>query len=157
MCFRRSWLLLGILLIPIAVRADDHRADFYVGFSGGNGASTLLGAHQEFAKVFPQEGAKFLSIFGDFSVQFGSHDDKDVTQVTYMGGARATIGKSDGRHKFFFHGLGGRVYTNDGVDSGNDWALGGGFGYECLLAHAQPFDGWGIPRADRLHQPLWHP
>ena len=143
MCFRRSWLLLGILLIPTAVRADDHRADIYAGFAGGGGASKLFGFSEAVAVAIPKF-KKVSFVPSDVSVEFGSHGDQGVTQVAYLVGARLTIAKPRLRSKVSFHALGGNVYTNDGTPDKNNGAFALGAGWEWIPTPTKPSKGLGF-------------
>lgn len=152
---RVACFVLGVLLIPTLARADSHIADFYSGFSGGGGGSTLLGFHQSFAKAWAEPPWCKLSAVGDVSVQFGSHNGRDVTQVVYSGGPRCTFAKHDWRNLLQAQLLVGGVYTNDGVAEPNDKALVLGVTYDRALTKAStrdtPFKGWGVRvEADRV-------
>jgi hypothetical protein len=154
MRIRRSWLVLGILLVSTTARADDHRADWFGGLSGGRG-STLVGVHQSYALTLGMPD--FSVVVADFAVQFGSHNGSDVTQVPYMAGLRANFWKPDHKkHLFFAQVLGGGLYRNSGVTSGNggaksgnDGAIALGVGWEFLPARQESGgqtigDTWGI-------------
>jgi hypothetical protein len=146
MRLRLSGLVLAIVLVPTLANADDHRADWYGGFSGGGGGSKLFGFHESLGIGFPQTKAENLSIVGDLSVHFGSSDaGTDVTQVAFMGGARYTFAKDNSRHKPSAHFLAGTVYSNDGGSGGKNGAIAVGGTYEFLLKRgAAPMSGWGI-------------
>src|SRR5262245_34989849 len=145
MRIRYTCLVLGLLLlVPTSARADSHNADAYGGGSGGGGGSTLGGFIVAFGKTQLQDGRKkvLLGGAGGASVQFGTHNDRQVTQVIWGVGPRFTIAPTGTRN--FFHTmvqLSG-VYTNDGRDiqngkeKPNDFAVVVGAAYDHALTGA---------------------
>lgn len=143
----RLWcLVLIVVLVPALARADDHWADYYAAFSGGDGASKLFGFHQALAVTSPGAPSHYLSfVVTDVSIQKGSHDGSGVSQATFLWGGRVTLSKPGHRVKPSLHGLLGVVST-DGVADGASFAgaIGGGLEY---LPHPQDPDrkkGFGI-------------
>jgi len=138
----RSWLVLGMLLIPTAVRADDHRADLYGGASRGGGGSTLGGFHQTLALGSARPVSKDLSfVLADVSAHFGN----DVTQVAVMGGVRWTLfAKREQKHKVSGRGLLGLVHSNDGAPGPKDFAGAVGVSWEYIPTPTEPSKGWGV-------------
>ncbi len=131
MRMRLIGFVLGILAIPALASADGHRWDGYIGGSGGDGASKLGGIHQAIGIALG--GAHRVSIVGDFSTQFGSHDGIPVTQFAYMTGARVALSKYEQKFKPSAHVLFGGVYQNDGRSSDTtDGAVAVGFGIEYV-------------------------
>jgi hypothetical protein len=121
MRIRFACLVLGVLLVPGALRADSHFADFYGGGSGGGGGSKLGGFIVALGKgqTQPTTGDLKKVLFGGVgsaSVQFGSHDDgRSVTQVVWSLGPRFTFEKNrDSRNFYHAQVTLGSVYSNDG-------------------------------------------
>jgi hypothetical protein len=143
---RRLWLALGVLLIPSAAQADDHRAGLFAGISFARG-STLVGFHESYEVTSPRPANRNLSVVGDFSVNFGSHDNgADVTQVPFMFGVRYMPTWLADHQKLVPFGqfLVGGVYTNDGVDDGTDGAFAFGGGVDFLPTRDASHEGWGV-------------
>jgi hypothetical protein len=129
---RLSCLVLGFLLIPSLARADGHWADFYAAFVGGGGGSNVYGIHSAFAATSPGGPSHYLSfVLTDVSIQSGSHDGSDVTQITFLWGPRVTFSKPDHKLKPSVHVLLGGV-TTDGVADGTTFATAFGGGVEYL-------------------------
>jgi hypothetical protein len=130
---RLSSLFVALVLVPTLSFADSHKADLYGGGSGGTGASSVGGVHGSIAwdlKDYP----RFSVVVADFSTQFGSHQGKDLTQVSYLWGARVWLNRAGSRNKAFVQVLGGGVYYNDGTPaSGAKPAIGFGGAYELGL------------------------
>src|SRR5262245_26712723 len=129
MRIRFACLVLGVFLMPSAVLADSHFADYYGGFSGGGGGSTLYGVHQSFFKEFVKPSLRLVGVGADFSVQFGSRDNKNETQVIFMAGPRYTALAHD-RHVVNVEYLIGTAFTANGLDSGNQflpWSAGASY------------------------------
>jgi hypothetical protein len=146
MRIRLSCLVLGVLLVPALVRADDHWADFYAAFSGSGGGSKLFGVHEAVAVTSPGSPRHYLSfVVSDVSLHSGSHDGTDVTQVTYLWGGRVTVSKPQHKLKPYFHGLLGLV-TTDGVADGTNFAgaVGGGLEYLPSPTDRDRKKGFGI-------------
>jgi len=135
---RLTCLLSTLLLVPSLVYADGHKAGLSGGGSGGNGASKLFGFNLGFEHKLPGDVpdlAKYKywwlgMVLADVSVQFGSHEGQ-VTQVTYMAGARVSLTPRHADNKFFAHGLLGFSNTNHlNHGAGNDFVYAFGGGYE---------------------------
>ena len=125
--------LLVLILIPAAAHADDHRADWYVAFSGGTGASSLYGFHNAFAIAINTPTLHRLSIVpGDVSVQFGSHDGEAARQATYLAGARLTVSKHGSHVKPTVHALAGTVIAYRGAVNSTSGAISVGGGLEYV-------------------------
>jgi hypothetical protein len=155
MRIRRSWFVLGMLLLPAAVRADDHRADFYGAFSWAHGSS-LLGFHESYSLLIPQVTSKDLSwVIGDLGLNFGSRDGSDVTKVTALTGPRLSLGlRQNKKNVLFGHALVGVAHTNDGDTDPTDFAvaLGGGWEYLPKRESTEPYKPGESPRPLK---PLW--
>jgi len=137
-------LALGMLLVPALAHADSHNADFYGGFAGGGGGSTIPGFITEVAKDFKEkdlaplvQGQKehfhaFWAGVGGVSSQFGSHEGRQLTRTVYGAGGRMTITKHDSRN--FYHAQAQLVgiYSNDGLDheQPNDLGIAVGAAYD---------------------------
>ena len=148
---RFAYLVLGVLLMPAAARADSHFADFYGGGSGGGGGSTL-GGFVFALGVTPEHlipGPCKLGFTGGVSGQFGSHDGgRDVTQVVWGGGPRCTFTKAEGRTFLHVHAQFNGVYTNDG-SLPNDKAVVVGASYD--FAFKRTVAGPGGIRVSNTH------
>lgn len=143
---RRLWLALGVLLIPSAALADDHRAGLFAGISFARG-STLVGFHESLEVTSKTPANRDLSFVADFNVNFGSHDNgNDVTQVPFLFGVRymPTWMADHQRLVPFGQLLVGGVYTNDGVDNGTNSAVAFGGGVDFLPTRDATHEGWGI-------------
>lgn len=127
-------LVLTLLLVPAAARADDHRADAYSGFSFGNGFSKVSGLYMAFALPMPSEKAALhrLSVVGDFGAQFGRHDDTSLTQVLSMVGLRYTFARGEQSNKISAHVLVGTQYVNSSAQAENSAAFNIGMAYEFI-------------------------
>jgi hypothetical protein len=138
----RAWLVVAVLLIPSASRADDHFADWFLGFSWAQ-ASTLLGAHSSFAWTVPEPDWENLSVVGDFSAHFGSHDGDKVALLTYLVGPRWSVA-GDRSPKWLpsGHALFGGVTLNGGRDEGTDFALALGGAWEHVPPAVRKEGGW---------------
>ena len=145
---RLACLVLGALLVPALAHADSHIADYYFGYSQGNGGSTLKGFSHAMVKEFTNPKLRNLGIGGDFTVHFGSHDDKDVTQVIFMGEGRYTLFKLWNRALIHAQGLLGGVYTNDGVAPRKKLAGGVGLAADICFSGEEYDDhppyGWAL-------------
>jgi hypothetical protein len=147
MRIRRSWFVLGMLLLPAAVRADDHRADLYGAFSWAHGSS-LLGFHESYSLLIPQVTSKDLSwVIGDLGLNFGSQGGRDVTKVTALTGPRLSLGLRENKKNVLFgHALVGVAHTNDGDTDPTDFAVALGGGWEYLPNR---------PKLNDPPKPLW--
>ncbi len=142
MRIRRPWLVVVVLLLtPAAASADDHTADFFGAFAFAH-ASKLWGIHTSLAIALPEVVHQDLSLVADLTLHIGTHDEQDVTRVTYMGGIRYTpTGMRHPRHQVFGQVLGGGVHDG-GPATSNKWALAVGGGYEYLFREKSR--GWGV-------------
>jgi hypothetical protein len=140
---RPAPVVVALLLLPTVAHAHDHTADFFGGISFAN-ASTLWGLHQSLAITSPSPANHDLSFIGDFTVHFGSHDDRDLTRVTFLGGIRyAPTGMRYFKNVVSFHLLAGGVH--DGAAEGStEPALALGAGYEFLPKGDKSASGWAI-------------
>jgi hypothetical protein len=142
---RRSWLavVLMLLLQPTLARAHDHTADLFGAFSFAR-ASNLWGLHESLALTLPSPSNRDLSLVADLSLHIGTHDDKDLTRVTFLGGFRYTLsGRRLLKHLVSFHALAGGVHDG-GPASGTEPALALGGGYEYLPRGSESAAGWGF-------------
>lgn len=120
MCIRFACLVLGALLVPAAAFADSHNADAYGGGSGGGGGSKLggfivaLGKTQLQAPPGQPQKKVLLGGIGGASVQFGSHNGRDVTQVVADVGPRISYLKPRSKNVVHAQVTAAWVYTNDG-------------------------------------------
>lgn len=123
--------LILALLVPTLARAHTHNADINSAFSIGNGGSTVKGFHQTFAIELPWMDRTFAIVPADVSVQFGPQ----LTQVAYLFGPRATLGRDDDRTHVHLQALVGVVHTNDVAarSSDRDGAVLLGVGLERAL------------------------
>src|SRR5688572_2186474 len=114
----RPWLVVVVLLLmPTTARAHDHTADFYWGLCYAN-ASSLFGPHVSVAMTVPNVLERDLSVVGDVAAYMGTHDDLDLTRVTFMGGIRYTpTGMRLLRHVGGFHFLVGGVRDGGPISS----------------------------------------
>jgi hypothetical protein len=100
MTLRRLGFVLGFvfLLFPAAVRADEHRAGIFGGFSYME-ASNLWGFHTTGEVVpyhyGPNSRFKFFPVIADFSLHNGTHEGADLTVKTglFGVGARKVVGQ----------------------------------------------------------------
>jgi hypothetical protein len=146
---RRPWLLLVLLLLPSAARADDHTAEFYAaGFSFVPG-SFLIGPHVAFGKTIelPRYKGfdKNLSIVGDFSTHFGPNEEEGK-RVTFAVGGRVSATIRD-YFKLVHSGraLVGGVYGTDRPEPETNLAF--LFGYEAEWMPGRrtlEYEGWGF-------------
>lgn len=150
MRIRRPWLVLVLLLVPTIARAHNHFADVCFGVSDAH-ESMLVGPFVTVSKTFEtstDSKLRNLSLIGDLSTHWGSHDDLDVRRVFFMGGLRYTFaGDQHQKHLPFVEVLLGGVHNKDDDGNGNsegdaDPALAIGAGYEHVMS-GSPY-GWGI-------------
>ena len=147
MRIRRLWLVLVLLLVPTAARAHDHFADVCFGVSLAH-ESILVGPFATVSKTFKtstDSKLRNVSLIGDLSTHWGSHDDIDVRRVFFMGGLRYTFaGESHQKHLPFVEVLLGGAHNDDddGSDADADPALAIGAGYEHVMSGSP--GGWGI-------------
>jgi hypothetical protein len=165
MRIRHACLVLGVWLVPALASADSHNADVYGGGSGGGGGSKLGGFIVALGKTQLQDLKSPKPVLwggiGGASVQFGSHDGRDVTQIIWGAGPRFSFAKPGTMN--FIHAqvqLVG-VYTNDGRDikdgdeKPNDFAVVVGTAYDHAFTRTQagstPHPGLGFRfQADRV-------
>lgn len=149
---RTGLLILGLLLVPVTAHATGHNADASTSLSVAGG-STLLGFHETLGLTLPKPGVKEYSILGDFSVYVGSHDNNDLTRLTFMTGLRSMIPHTT--QKVFVYGLIGGVHTNGQAENGTDFALALGAGYEPTLFGSRSSEaGWALRfQVDRVFRP----
>lgn len=86
---RLASLFLAILVVPAVAFAESHKADFYLGSSGGSGGSTIGGfiAGSNWGTPCP-----WFDVVGPvFSTQGGGHESKALSQTVFQGGARLTL------------------------------------------------------------------
>jgi hypothetical protein len=156
----RFWLpclVVGALLVPNLVHANEHSADAGAGPSWGGGGSTLVGFRVGAGIEIDERhlgGFCCLGVVGDVSVRFGSPQSKAVTQVVSMIGPRLTLAKK-WRHLPQVQVLFGNAYTNDGGTKENKAAVAYGAGYELVLGDARvgltSYRGWALrAQADRV-------
>jgi hypothetical protein len=111
-------VLVGLFLAPALAVADSHNADAYGGGSGGGGGSNLGGFIVALGKTQIQDLKEPQRVLwgavGGASVQFGTHDGRDVTQVVSTIGVRMTFAKPDGKDFVHAQVSVADVYTNDG-------------------------------------------
>lgn len=139
MRIRRLWIVLGIVLVPAAAFADDHKA-FFGGLSLVND-STLTGFRLSFTGK-PKDGN--LHLVGDFSTQSGTHEGFDVRRTTFMGGVRLDVirrtqalmtgqqATEHPKHLVAVHALVGGVRDSSGDDAVTDGALAVGASYDFV-------------------------
>jgi hypothetical protein len=89
MRMRRLWLVLGILLVPTLVHADDHRARAFFAMSQAY-QSILGGFYGSFDATTPVMD-RDVGVLGELSVYAGSHDDIDETNVTFLLGPTVAL------------------------------------------------------------------
>ena len=148
---------LVVLLIPALAFADSHRADVYSGASGGGGGSNLGGFIVALGLTEIQQREPRNVLFGGVgsaSVQFGSHEGRDLTQVVWSIGPRLTFEK-DQNSKNVFHAqvTFGGVYTNDGQGQKNMATVVGAAYDRAFHTHEgkTPHPGLGLRlQADRV-------
>ncbi len=158
MGLRRPLLVVVALLIPAGARAGDHKADefFALSYLEGPGSTIKLGGLEVSLARTPSREHRSFACVGDLSVHFlggeegsdqtdGEGTDQaqqDVTQVTFMVGARWTplgdrqSGKHKGEHKHhmpFMHFMVGFVDRTGGSHpSETAFALTGGVGWDWV-------------------------
>ncbi len=156
--------LIVALAVSRAANADYHNADANSRASNSNGGSSLNGFGLGFikemncpkdAKGQPIECKRSMWGFGgDVSAQFGSHDTKPETEVTFLGVARYTMPKEVERWDrglFYAQAFLGGTTKNDGIAHHTNWATGLGIAADICLKnppgdnpnHHAPV-GWAI-------------
>lgn len=160
MRIRNACLGLVVLLIPSLALADSHNADVYSGGSGGGGGSNLGGFIVALGKtrIQPEKGPQkkvLLGGVGGASVQFGSHEGRDLTQVVWSVGPRFTFEKGrDSKNVFHAQVTWGSAYTNDGGEGQNNFTTVVGAAYDrAFQSHGgmTPHPGLGFRlQADRV-------
>jgi hypothetical protein len=141
MRIQRPWLVFGILLIPTAAGADDHRAGLFFGFSYAQG-SRLLGIHGSVELTLPEY--EHWSMVADFSRNSGSQNQNDITRVPFLFGVRYTAAWQDSQKVVpSGHFLVGGVHAT-GAEDGTDWAFAMGGGLDFLPLRSKSREGWGI-------------
>jgi hypothetical protein len=124
---RRLWLALGFLLVPTLVHADDHRARAFAAMSQAY-RSVLAGFYGSVDFSVPVMEHDLGGI-GEFSLNSGSHEDIDETNMTFMGGPSVAL-LPDLKKPFVFsaHLLVGVVSTDSDDDTRDDTSFSLGFG-----------------------------
>jgi hypothetical protein len=138
---RQSFLVLALLLIPGAARADRHDWEASAAASRVSGRSELWGGN--LSGTWVVRGHRRWGFFLDVGKHAGPHEGSSLSQLAFYGGPRRTFPVSF-RHaknptpytlhrlQFFAQGLGGRLKTT-GVE-GFDWAAGLGAGVDLLFS-----------------------
>lgn len=151
MPIRPLWLVLVVLLVPAAARANDHVA----GAGGGPGfcsdcGSKLGGIHAMFEVSWPVGRLHdYFGIAADFSV----HGDDKITRATFLIGGRGSYWKSGTRHVPSAHVLVGQVRTHTAAGRDRNFAIAAGGGYEFLVGDTTSSDGWSLRgQVDYVHE-----
>src|SRR5262245_29526804 len=120
----RSWLVLGMVIVPATAGADGHKTDLYVGPGYADG-SNLFGFEAAWGVPFPKH--ETMGVVSDFSMQFGGDDEKRSTLLT---GFRVSFRKEHS-WKPFGQLMLGVVQTTTAGSSRTAWVggLGGGLEY----------------------------
>jgi hypothetical protein len=156
MRIRRLWIVLGIVLVPAAAFADDHKA-FFGGLSLVND-STLTGFRLGFTGK-PRPGN--LSLEGDFSAQRGTHEGLKLWRTTVMGGIRltfpydvrasrrpdqqATQGQpAHPRQIFSVYALVGAARDSEPDEAGWNAAFAVGVSYDVVVVRSRSGGGLGV-------------
>ncbi len=140
MGIRRVWLGMGLLLIPVAARASDHKFGAFAALSHLDAKGSKLGltgwhVSGEATIKTGAQGQRWLSLAADISANFVGEEDSeseetDPTQITFAFGPRVerNLGRRSANgghtHTAFLHTMVGAVYRS-GVRSA---AAGGGAG-----------------------------
>ena len=137
----RPWIVVMVLLVPVAARANDHRADFCAAMSAARG-SALWGTQLTLGLTSPKPSSQDLSILGDLSIHVGTHNTLTTTRVGFMGGVRWWAPGTKGhKHRAFGQVLFGGVREHAGAQSDADIALAPGVGYEFHPRGAEVHSG----------------
>jgi hypothetical protein len=141
---RRLWVLGSLLLLTSSLEASDHVFDLFMApsYVRAKGSTIDLGGwHVSGAATLKKE--QRLSFIADISTHFfGSHDEEDVTQVTFMAGPRWTFLRKT-KHMPYVHVMVlGAVYRSEkieGLDVGSAaGALAFGAGYDFVFRKEGP-------------------
>ena len=150
-------MVLGLLIVPIVARANDHRADAAMSASVTDGGSLLFGARLTLGKTFllPATAAEeprfpcLPGLVGEISAEFGTHDNTDESNTFLLAAGRCSFAKS----RSLIHALGylGMSNTPDGnlSDGPKDFAFGAGVAWDIAFADRQEvsmteYSGWGL-------------
>jgi hypothetical protein len=136
---QRPWLVLALLLIPTAARADRHNWDVSAMASSSTGGSLLWGGSLSGEKTihrYPKVG-----VFLDLAKYSGPHDGGSLTRFSALAGPRLVFYRTVKKQylqtelryrlQFFGHLLGGIVQT---TDHGTTGAGGVGGGVDGLFS-----------------------
>lgn len=137
-------VVLMFLLLPTTVQAHDHVWDFSFGPAAASG-SRLWGGHFAIGLTNPVPANRDLSWLIDVTNVKGKDGANDITQNTYLGGARYALLGNRTRDKniLMLHGLIGTVYKQNGADGDFEFATKIGAAYERLLVGPPPA-GWAL-------------
>ena len=135
---------LSTALVPAGARAGDHRLDLLLAPSyaaAGGSRIDLGGWHVSAAATLKEEPR--LSFIGDLSVHFfGSHDDRDLTQVALMTGPRWTFfGHQKNMPFVHLMALGATFRSEKGGTSSASGALAFGGGYDFVPVRCGTWGG----------------
>jgi hypothetical protein len=127
MRMRRLWLVVGILLVPTLVHADDHRMRAFGAMSQAY-ASILAGFYAS-VDVSTPVMEHDLGWLGEFGLTAGSHEDVDETNLTFLTGPTIALSPRRGKPFVFTgHLLLGIVNTDSDDDNRDHTGFGLGFG-----------------------------
>ncbi|HSD28558.1 MAG TPA: hypothetical protein VLL75_14745 [Vicinamibacteria bacterium] len=150
----RVLVALSVAFAPAGARAGDHRLDLLLAPSYERAAGSTIhlgGWHVSAAATLKEEPR--LSFIGDLSVHFfGSHDERDVTQVAFMAGPRWTFFGHRKNMPFVHLMAVGATYRSEkgGVSSASG-AIAAGIGYDfvpVVCGH------WGVRGQYDLIKPI---
>jgi hypothetical protein len=136
---RRSCLVLALVLLPAAARADRHNWEASAAVSAVSG-SWLWGGNLSVAKMLhteKQDKPHRWSVFVDLAKHAGPHDSGSLTQFSALGGPRFLVvrslrhGEDLYRLQLFAQAMAGVVQTSG---KGTDSAMGGGVGVDVLFS-----------------------
>jgi hypothetical protein len=150
----RVLVALFVAFAPAGARAGDHRLDLLLASSyerAGGSTIHLGGWHVSAAATLKEEPR--LSFIGDLSVHFfGSHDERDVTQVTFMAGPRWTFFGHRKNMPFVHLMVLGATYRSEkgGIGSASG-ALAAGVGYDFVPTVCGQ---WGVRGQYDLIKPI---
>jgi hypothetical protein len=135
---RQSLLVLALLLIPAAARADRHNWEASASASAASG-SELWGGNLSLARTLYIRKSHLFSLFADYSKHGGLHDGASLTQTSAVFGGRFVPFRTLKRYpllpgvkdpyryrvQFFVEGALGVVKTS-AQDTHGAWLAGGG-------------------------------
>ena len=145
---RRCGLVLTLLLIPAAARADRHDVEASAAASAATG-STLWGGTLSLARTIRIRDSHKLSVFADYSKYGGSHDGVSLTETSSFLGVRRVMIRTLKRYpllppgvppvapeyryriQVYLHAAPGLVKTSE---QGTNGALLGGAGLDGLFS-----------------------